>query len=132
MPTVSLGLGPLATIARYTRASMLDVIRSDFVRTARAKGLLESAVIMRHVLKNALIPVVTVIGPIFAAIGTGTFVVETQFSVPGMGKFFVTSMTARDYNMIMAVLLLYGFFLAFMNIVVDLLYGFLDPRIRYN
>lgn len=132
LPTITLGLGPLATIARYTRASMIDVIRSDFVRTARAKGLLENAVVMRHVLKNALIPVVTVIGPLFAAIGTGTFVVETLFSIPGMGKFFVTSMTARDYNMIMAVLLLYGFFLAVMNILVDLVYGFLDPRIRYN
>ncbi len=132
LPTITLGVGPLATIARYTRASMIDVIRSDFVRTARAKGLLEGAVVMRHVLKNALIPVVTIIGPLFAAVGTGTFVVEFLFSVPGMGKFFVTSMSGRDYNMIMAVLLIYGFFLAIMNIVVDLLYGFLDPRIRYN
>jgi ABC-type dipeptide/oligopeptide/nickel transport system permease component len=132
LPTITLGVGPLATIARYTRASMVDVIRSDFVRTARAKGLLEGAVVMKHVLKNALIPVVTIIGPLFAAVGTGTFVVELLFSVPGMGRFFVTSMTGRDYNMIMAVLLIYGFFLAFMNILVDLLYGFLDPRIRYN
>jgi len=132
LPTITLGVGPLATIARYTRASMVDVIRADFVRTARAKGLLENAVIMKHVLKNALIPVVTILGPLFAAIGTGTFVVEFLFSVPGMGKFFVTSMTGRDYNMIMAVLLIYGFFLAIMNIVVDLVYGFLDPRIRYN
>lgn len=132
LPTITLGLGPLATIARYTRASMLDVIRSDFVRTARAKGLLEGAVVMKHVLKNALIPVVTIIGPLFAAIGTGTFIVEFLFSVPGMGKFFVNSMIGRDYNMIMAVLLIYGFFLAIMNIVVDLAYGFLDPRIRYN
>jgi ABC-type dipeptide/oligopeptide/nickel transport system permease component len=132
MPIVTLGVGPLATIARYTRASMLDVIRSDFVRTARAKGLLETAVVMRHVLKNALIPVVTIIGPLFAAVGTGTFVVEVLYSIPGMGKFFVTSMISRDYNMIMAVLLIYGFFLTIMNIVVDLVYGFLDPRIRYN
>lgn len=132
LPTITLGVGPLATIARYTRASMVDVIRSDFVRTARAKGLLENAVVLRHVLKNALIPVVTILGPLFAAIGTGTFVVEFLFSVPGMGKFFVTSMLGRDYNMIMAVLLIYGFFLAIMNIIVDLVYGFLDPRIRYN
>ena len=132
LPTITLSLGPLATIARYTRASMLDVIRSDFVRTARAKGLLEGAVVLKHVLKNALIPVVTILGPLFAAIGTGTFVVESLFSVPGMGKFFVSSMTGRDYNMIMAVLLIYGVFLAVMNIVVDLIYGFLDPRIRYN
>ncbi len=132
LPTITLGVGPLATIARYTRASMLDVIRADFVRTARAKGLMQRAVILKHVMKNALIPVVTIIGPLFAAIGTGTFVVEFVFSVPGMGKFFVTSMSGRDYNMIMAVILLYGFFLALMNIVVDLVYGFLDPRIRYN
>jgi ABC-type dipeptide/oligopeptide/nickel transport system permease component len=132
LPTIVLSLNGLATIARYTRASMLDVIRSDFVRTARAKGLLEGAVIMKHVLKNALIPVVTIIGPLFAAIGTGTFVVESLFSVPGMGKFFVTSMSGRDYNMIMAVILIYGVFLAVMNILVDLIYGFLDPRIRYN
>jgi len=132
LPTITLGVGPLATIARYTRASMLDVILSDFVRTARAKGLLEGAVVMRHVLKNALIPVVTILGPLFAAVGTGTFVVEFLFSIPGMGKYFVTSMSGRDYNMIMAVLLIYGFFLAIMNIFVDLIYGFLDPRIRYN
>lgn len=132
LPTIVLSLNGLATIARYTRASMLDVIRSDFVRTARAKGLQEGAVVMKHVLKNALIPVVTIIGPLFAAIGTGTFVVESLFSVPGMGKFFVTSMSSRDYNMIMAVILIYGVFLAVMNILVDLVYGFLDPRIRYN
>lgn len=132
LPTIVLGLNGLATIARYTRASMLDVIRSDFVRTARAKGLLEHSVVLRHVLKNALIPVVTIIGPLFAAIGTGTFIVEFLFSIPGMGKFFVTSMLGRDYNMIMAVILIYGVFLAVMNILVDLVYGFLDPRIRYT
>ncbi|MBI5876180.1 MAG: ABC transporter permease [Chloroflexi bacterium] len=132
LPTTVLAFFELATIARYTRASMIEVIRSDFVRTARAKGLLEGAVVMRHVLKNALIPVATILGPLFAAIGTGTFVVETLFSIPGMGKFFVTSMTGRDYNMIMAVILIYGAFLAVMNILVDLVYGFLDPRIRYN
>jgi ABC-type dipeptide/oligopeptide/nickel transport system permease component len=132
LPATVLAFFELATIARYTRASMLDVIRSDFVRTARAKGLLENAVVMRHVMKNALIPVATIIGPLFAAIGTGTFVVETLFSIPGMGGFFVKSMMGRDYNMIMAVILIYGAFLAIMNILVDLVYGFLDPRIRYN
>lgn len=132
LPSTVLAFFELATIARYTRASMIEVIRSDFVRTARAKGLLENAVVLKHVLKNALIPVATILGPLFAAIGTGTFVVESLFSIPGMGKFFVTSMTARDYNMIMAVILIYGVFLALMNILVDLVYGFLDPRIRYN
>lgn len=132
LPTVALGLGQLAVIARYTRSSVLDTIRSDYVRTARAKGLGQRVVITRHVLKNALIPVVTILGPILANIGTGSFFIETLYSVPGMGKFFVTSMTARDYNMIMAVILIYGVFLGTMNLVVDLIYGFADPRIRYD
>jgi ABC-type dipeptide/oligopeptide/nickel transport system permease component len=130
LPTIVLALFPLATLTRYTRASMIDVIRSDFVRTARAKGLSERKIITAHVMKNALIPVITVIGPLFAAVGTGTFVVESIFAINGMGKFFVTSMTSSDYPMIMAVILLYGVFLALMNLVVDLLYGILDPRIR--
>lgn len=132
LPTLALGLGPMAIIARYTRASVLEVIRSDYTRTARAKGLSDRVVITRHILKNALIPVVTILGPIFAAIGTGSFFVEAIFAVPGMGKFFVTSMTSRDYNMIMAVILLYGVFLGIMNLLVDLLYGIFDPRIRYD
>lgn len=132
LPTLTLGLGPLAIIARYTRSSVLDVIRSDYVRTAQAKGLGDSLIITRHILKNALIPVVTILGPIFAAIGTGSFFVEALYSVPGMGKFFVSSMSSRDYNMIMAVILLYGVFLGIMNLFVDLIYGWLDPRIRFD
>ncbi|MCB0099413.1 MAG: ABC transporter permease, partial [Caldilineaceae bacterium] len=132
LPTITLGLGQLAIIARYTRSSILDIIRSDYVRTARAKGLSNSAVMMRHILKNGLIPVVTILGPIFAAIGTGSFFVEQVYSIPGMGKFFVTSMSSRDYNMIMGVILLYGVFLGIMNLIVDLLYGWLDPRIRFD
>ncbi|MFZ4659079.1 MAG: ABC transporter permease [Caldilineaceae bacterium] len=132
LPTLALGLGQLAVIARYTRASVLDTIRADYVRTARAKGLSQRIVITRHVLKNALIPVVTVLGPILANIATGSFFVESLYSVPGMGKFFVTSMSGRDYNMIMAVILLYGVFLGVMNLLVDLIYGATDPRIRYD
>src|SRR5262245_748515 len=105
--------------------------RADFVRTARAKGLPERRVILVHVVKNAMIPVLTIVGPLFAGIGTGSFFVETIFRVPGLGRFFVESMTGRDYPMIMAVVLLYGVFLALMNLLVDLLYGVLDPRIRY-
>ncbi|HUG35684.1 MAG TPA: ABC transporter permease [Candidatus Limnocylindrales bacterium] len=131
LPTVTLALGPLGIIARFTRSSMIEVIRSDYVRTARAKGLAEQPVILKHVLKNALIPVVTLLGPMFAAVGTGSFFVESIFRVPGMGRFFVLSMTGRDYPMIMAVILLYGAFLAVMNLVVDLVYGAIDPRIRY-
>jgi len=131
LPTVTLALGPMGIIARFTRSSMVEVIRSDYIRTARAKGLAEGSVILKHVLKNACIPVVTLLGPLFAAIGTGSFFVESIFRVPGMGRFFVLSMTGRDYPMIMAVILLYGAFLTLMNLAVDLLYGFIDPRIRY-
>ena len=131
LPTVTLALAPMGLVARYTRASMLDVIRSDYTLTARAKGLGERPVVFKHALKNALIPVVTLLGPLFAAVGTGSFFVESIFRVPGMGRFFVLSMTGRDYPMIMGVVLIYGAFLAVMNLVVDLLYGALDPRIRY-
>ncbi len=131
LPTVTLALAPMGIIARFTRSSMLEVIRSDYLVTARAKGLSEGPVILKHVLKNGFIPVVTLLGPMFAAVGTGSFFVESIFRIPGMGRFFVLSMTGRDYPMIMAVVLIYGAFLALMNLVVDLLYGTLDPRIRY-
>jgi ABC-type dipeptide/oligopeptide/nickel transport system permease component len=130
LPTIALGAGPLAIIARYTRSSMIDVIRSDYVRTARAKGLAEQKVILKHVLKNALIPVVTLMGPLLAALATGSFFVEQIFGIPGMGKFFVTSMQAKDQPMILAVVLIYGVFLSIMNLSVDVIYGVIDPRIR--
>ena len=114
------------------RLGPTDEINSDdSLRTARAKGLHERRVILVHVVKNAMIPVLTIVGPLCAGIGTGSFFVETIFRVPGLGRFFVESMTGRDYPMIMAVVLLYGVFLALMNLLVDLLYGVLDPRIRY-
>jgi ABC-type dipeptide/oligopeptide/nickel transport system permease component len=131
LPTITLALAPMGLIARFTRASMLEVIRADYTLTARAKGLGEVPVIFKHALKNAFIPVVTLLGPLFAAVGTGSFFVESIFRVPGLGRFFVLSMTGRDYPMIMAVVLTYGVFLCVMNLVVDLLYGALDPRIRY-
>ncbi len=131
LPTVTLALAPMGIIARFTRSSMLEVIRSDYIVTARAKGLAEGPVILKHVLKNGFIPVVTLLGPMFAAVGTGSFFVESIFRIPGMGRFFVLSMTGRDYPMIMAVVLIYGAFLTLMNLAVDLLYGTLDPRIRY-
>ena len=131
LPTLTLALAPMGIIARFTRASMLEVIRADYTLTARAKGLSEAPVIFKHALKNALIPIVTLLGPLFAAVGTGSFFVESIFRVPGMGRFFVLSMTGRDYPMIMAVVLSYGVFLCVMNLLVDLAYGALDPRIRY-
>lgn len=132
LPTIALALGPMAVFARYTRVGMLDELSSDYVRTARAKGLREGAVLYRHVLKSALLPVVTVAGPIFAAIATGSFLVETIFSVPGMGRFFVSSIFAKDYPVIMALVVVYGAFLAISNLVADLLYGLLDPRAQQN
>ncbi|HHY88406.1 MAG TPA: ABC transporter permease [Chloroflexi bacterium] len=132
MPAVALGLGSSAIIARLTRASLLQVVREDYIRTARAKGLKERLVLTRHALKNSLIPVVTVLGPMFAALVTGTFVTEITFGIPGMGRYFVTSITNRDYPVIMGTILLYAVFLVVANLIVDLLYAFLDPRIRYE
>jgi peptide/nickel transport system permease protein len=132
LPTIALGLQPLGILARYTRSSMVEVLNQDFIRTAQAKGLSHSKVIVRHALKNGLIPPLTIAGPMLAAVATGSFFVEAIFRVPGMGRFFVESMISRDYPMIMAVILLYGVFLALMNIVVDILYGVIDPRIRLS
>ncbi len=131
LPTIALAAAPLATIARFTRSSMIEVLQSDYVRVARAKGLRENRVIMRHVLKNALIPIITLIGPIFAAVATGSFFVAAVFNIPGMGKYYVESFVAKDQPMILAVTLIYAVMLAAMNVVVDVLYGFIDPRIRY-
>jgi ABC-type dipeptide/oligopeptide/nickel transport system permease component len=131
LPTIALSLGPLGIISRYVRSSMIEVIRSDYVRTARAKGASERRVVTQHVLKNALIPPLTVLGPIMAAVLTGSPAVEFIFRVPGIGRYFVESLLSRDYPMIMAVILLYGVFLSVMNLVVDVLYGVVDPRIRY-
>jgi len=132
LPTICLGTAFAARIARLTRASLLQVIREDYIRTARAKGLVERVVIIRHALKNSLIPVVTILGPLFAAVVTGTFVVEHIFGIPGMGKHFVTSIGNRDYQIIMGVTLVYAVLLVVMNLVVDISYAWLDPRIRYE
>ncbi len=132
MPSIALGLGSSAIIARLTRASLLQTVREDYIRTARAKGLHERTVITTHALKNSLIPVVTILGPLFAALVTGTFVTEMIFGIPGMGKYFVTSITNRDYPVIMGTILLYAVFLVIANLVVDLTYAYLYPRIRYD
>lgn len=132
MPSLVLGFGSSAVIARLTRASLLQVIQEDYIRTARAKGLSERRVISKHALKNALIPVVTIIGPMFASLVTGTFVTELVFSIPGIGRYFVTSITNRDYLMVMGTILLFAVFLVIANLVVDIIYAYLDPRIRYE
>lgn len=131
LPTVALGLLPAAFVARITRASMLDVLRQDYIRTARSKGVTELRVVLKHALKNALIPVLTVLGPIFAGLVTGSFIVETQFAIPGLGREFVGSVLVRDYGVIMGVTLFFAAVIAVMNLIVDLLYGLVDPRIRY-
>lgn len=132
LPALALGFVNAALIARLTRASLLQVLNEDYIRTARAKGLSERVVIIVHALKNSMIPVITVIGPLFAALVTGTFVVETIFGIPGMGRYFVTSITGRDYPVIMGTILLYAFFLVVTNLLVDVSYAWLDPRIRYD
>lgn len=130
LPAVALGTGSAAYIARLTRSSMLEALREDHVTTARAKGLTNRAVIARHVVRNSLIPVLTVIGPAFAGLITGTIIIERVFGVPGMGRLFIDSITTRDYPVIMGVTLFYAFIIVFSNLVVDIAYGFVDPRIR--
>ena len=131
LPSFALGTTYSAGIARLTRASLLQVIREDYIRTARAKGLSERMVIVGHALKNSLIPVVTYIGPLFAAVLTGTFIVEHIFGIPGMGKHFITSIGNRDYAVIQGVTLVYSLALVVANLLVDIIYAWLDPRIRY-
>jgi ABC-type dipeptide/oligopeptide/nickel transport system permease component len=111
---------------------MLEVIRADYIRTARAKGLKEQIVILRHALKNSLIPVVTYLGPLMAAWLTGSFLVEHVFSIGGIGRFFITAMTDRDYTLIMGTILVYSVVLVMFNLIVDIAYGFIDPRIRFD
>ncbi len=130
LPTVVLALAPAAFLVRITRASVLEAIRQDYVRTARGKGLGERVVISRHVLKNALIPVATIVGPVTAGLITGSFIIESLFSVPGIGREYVLSVQKRDYPVIMATTLLYAFLIAVANLVVDLVYGVLDPRVK--
>ncbi len=132
LPVITLGTGLSAGIARLTRGSLLQVVQEDYIRTARAKGLRETIVIIRHALKNSLIPVVTILGPMFAAVLTGTFVVEQIFGIPGLGKHFVNSIGNRDYPIVMGTTLLYAVLLVVANLVVDITYAWLDPRIRYD
>lgn len=130
LPTITLGMGIMAFIARLTRNSVLEIKRQDFVRTARAKGMGDTVVNFRHILRNALLPIVTLLGPLFAGLLTGSLFVETIFQVPGMGATIITALGRRDYSMIMGVTLLYTFILVIGNLVVDLMYGVVDPRIR--
>ncbi len=132
LPTMALSLYPIAQISRFTRASLLEVTRKDYIRTAQSKGLKERSIVSIHMIRNALIPVVTILGPVLAFLITGSFIIETIFSVPGIGRYFVISIAARDYGVIMAMVMLYAATIALMNLVVDVLYAYIDPRIRYS
>jgi ABC-type dipeptide/oligopeptide/nickel transport system permease component len=130
VPVVSLALYPMAVLARYTRASLLEVLRTDYMRTARSKGLSERSILMRHGVRNALLPVITIAGVVLADVATGSFFVETIYQVPGIGRHFVQSISGRDYPVIIGTVLLLGLVVSVMNLVVDLIYPLLDPRIR--
>jgi len=132
LPALTLGLAPAAYLARLTRSSMLEVLDKDYIRTARAKGLSETLVVLKHVLRNSMGPVVTVVGPLVAMLITGSFIVEKIFAIPGMGRFFITAVTNRDYPLIMGVTLLYTTLIVIMNFLVDVIYTLLDPRVRIN
>lgn len=130
MPALVLGLGTMALLTRLMRSSMLEVVNEDYIKTARAKGLSPIRIFFRHQLRNAILPVVTVLGPQIAAITTGGFVVELVFAIPGLGRYFVQAVQQLDYTVIMGTTVFYGAFLVLMVIIVDILYGFIDPRVR--
>lgn len=132
VPSLVLGLGTMAYLTRLMRSSMLEIISSDYVRTAKAKGLPPTRIFSRHQLRNAILPVVTVLGPSIAAITTGGFVVELVFAIPGLGRYFVQAVQQLDYTVIMGTTVFYGAFLVLMVIIVDLLYGLIDPRVRLD
>jgi len=132
LPVVTLMFPDFAYIARLSRASILEVLRSDYIRTAQAKGLPFGTILFKHVLKGALLPVVSFLGPTFASIVTGEIVVEVTFRVPGLGRYFINSALNRDYTMIMGTVIVYSVILVVMNFLVDIAYGFLDPRISYS
>ena len=132
LPSITLGFAPAAYIARLTRSSVIDVMDKDYIRTARAKGLRGRNIVLKHVLKNSIMPVITILGPITAALVTGSFIVEYIFSIPGMGRFFVTAVTNRDYPLIMGVTLIYTVIIVLANVIVDILYTLLDPRVKID
>jgi oligopeptide transport system permease protein len=130
LPSIALGLGPMAYFARLVRGTMLETLQQDYIRTARAKGLRWRRVVFLHVLRNSLIPVVTAAVPLLGFLITGSFVIELIFAIPGIGQYYVTAVTARDYSVVMGLTVLLSFIVILANLAVDILYGFLDPRTR--
>lgn len=132
LPSIALGLLTLATVSRVMRSSMLEVVGQDYIKTAKSKGLSNFRITTRHEIRNAIIPIITIMGPTVAAILTGTFVIESIFAIPGMGKYYVDSINANDYTLIMGMTIFYGAVLILANMIVDILYGIVDPRIRVD
>lgn len=130
LPSIALSFSTLSIISRMMRTSMLDVIGQDYIKTAKAKGLSQFQIIWKHMVRNAIMPVVTVLGPLIAGIVTGTFVIEQIFSIPGLGKFFVQSIYDEDYSMILGTTIFYSVILVVMMFLVDIAYGLIDPRVR--
>lgn len=130
LPSFALGMSSLATVSRLMRTSMLDVLSQDYIKTAKAKGLSQGKILWRHALRNAIMPVITIIGPTVAAVFTGSFVVESIFNIPGLGKYFVTSIKDKDFTMISGTTIFYGALLILCTLIVDLLYGVVDPRVK--
>lgn len=132
LPALALSSGPMAVIARLTRSNMLEVLTQDYIRTAKAKGLTPAKIVIKHALRNALLPVVTIMGALVAGVLTGSFVIERIFAIPGIGQYFVNSISNRDYPMIMGTTVLYSAILVFMMFIVDIVYGIIDPRIKLH
>jgi oligopeptide transport system permease protein len=132
MPTFALSLGTMAALARYMRASMLEVVSADYIKTARAKGLRRGQIVMRHQVRNALFPILTILGPSIAMVLTGSFIIETVFAIPGLGRHYVVAMQNLDYTLVLGLTLFFGFFLIGMNLLVDFAYGLIDPRVRHT
>jgi ABC-type dipeptide/oligopeptide/nickel transport system permease component len=130
MPSLVLGLGTMALLTRLMRSSMLEVVNEDYIKTAKAKGLSPLRIFFKHQLRNAILPVITILGPSIAAITTGGFVVELVFAIPGLGRYFVQAVQQLDYTVIMGTTVFFGAFLVLMVILVDIIYGFVDPRVR--
>ncbi|MGM0507959.1 MAG: ABC transporter permease [Fusobacteriota bacterium] len=130
MPTLALGLMPVAIMARMMRASMIEVLGSDYIRTARAKGVSPFKVTVKHCIRNAIMPVIVYLGPLTAAITTGSFVIEQVFAIPGLGRYYVQSLYNRDYTMVLGITIFYAALLIIMILLVDVLHGLIDPRIR--
>jgi oligopeptide transport system permease protein len=130
LPTIALGIYPMTYFARLVRGTVLETMQQDYIRTAKAKGLRWRIVVGKHVLRNSLIPAVTAAGPVLGGLITGSFIVETIFGIPGIGKYYVTAVTGRDYSVVMGITVLLSVIIIVANLVVDILYGYLDPRIR--